>query len=173
MAVAVIVALAAVIGLVAFFSGRDSSGVSSKTPSGSGQAFPDQGTRRLAPGQRPPVPYNSSPPTSGPHVSAPVTRDGMTVTDDQLLTALEAGNVVLLYGTATEPPALRALATDLGGAFDPSLARAGQAVILARRPGTSGVVAVAWRHLLRASSARDPALRTFADDWLGRGAKGT
>ncbi len=169
-AAAVLIALGAVIGLVAFFNGRDSSGVSS-TPSGSGQAFPDQGARHLRPGQRPPAPYNSRPPTSGAHVASPVTRGDAPLTDDQLLTTLEAGNVVLAYGTPTAPPGLRALAEDVaGGPFDPSLARAGQSVILARRPGTAGIVAVAWRHLLRAPSPRDPALKTFAEDWLGEGA---
>lgn len=171
-AVAVLIALAAVIGLVAFLNGRDSSGVSA-TPSGSGQAFPDQGAKRLQPGQRPPAPYNSSPPTSGAHVDSPVTRADGPLSDDQLLTTLEAGNVVLAYGTPSAPPGLRALAAEAaGGPFDPSLARAGQAVILARRPGTTGIVAVAWRHLLRASSPSDPALKTFADDWLGVGARG-
>jgi hypothetical protein len=42
-------------------------------------------------------------------------------------------------------------------------------VILAPRPGTRGVVAAAWRHLLRASSPTDPALRQFVDAWLGVG----
>jgi hypothetical protein len=171
-AATVVIALAAVIGLVSFLNGRDSSGVSS-TPSGSGQAFANQGAQHLRPGQRPSAPYNSSPPTSGAHVPSPVTRDDARVTDDQLLSALEAGNVVLAYGTPTAPPGLQALATDVAGApFDPSLARAGQAVILARRPGTPGVVAVAWRHLLRAASPRDPGLKAFVDDWLGVGARG-
>ena len=171
-AVAALVAVAAVVGLVAFLSGRDRSGVSA-TPVGSGQAFPDQGARHLRPGQRPAAPYDSSPPTSGAHVPSPVDRDAAALTDDQLLTALEAGNVVLVYGTAAPPPGLRALAKDVAGApFDPAIARAGQAVILSRRPGVPGVVALAWGHLLRASSARDGALRTFADDWLGVGAGG-
>ncbi len=171
-AAAGLIALAAVIGLVAFLSGRDSSGVSS-TPSGSGQAFPDQGRRHLRPGQRPPAPYNSTPPTSGAHVPSAVPGGDARLTDDQLLSALEAGNVVLAYGTPTPPPGLQALATEVnGGPFDPSLARAGQSVLLARRPGTPGIVAVAWRHLARASSPRDPALKTFAEDWLGEGAAG-
>jgi hypothetical protein len=57
-----------------------------------------------------------------------------------------------------------------GGPFDPALVQAGQSVILARRPGTQGVVALAWRHLLRAPSGSDPELARFAEFWLGRGA---
>ena len=49
---------------------------------------------------------------------------------------------------------------------------AGQVVVLGRRPATRGVVAVAWRRQLRAERPDDPALREFADFWLGRGARG-
>jgi hypothetical protein len=165
---AIIVALAGVVGLIAFFSGRDSAPVS-RTASGPGQVFGDQGSARLAPGQRPPQPYDSDPPTSGPHAPAPVTRDGARLSNDQLLTVLAAGNVVLFYGTPQPPPALRSLASDEAGPFDPPLAQTGQAVILAPRPGTSGIVAAAWRHLLRVSSPTDPALRQFVEAWLGVG----
>ena len=161
-------AVAGVVGLIAFLSGRDSAPVS-RTSSGPGLLFGDQGAARLTPGQRPPQPYNSDPPTSGPHAPRPVTRDGTPLSNDQLLTALAAGNVVLFYGTPQPPPALRSLAGDEAGPFDPSLAQTGQAVILAPRPGTRGVVAAAWRHLLRAPSPTDPALRQFADAWLGVG----
>jgi hypothetical protein len=141
----------------------------SRTSSGPGLLFGDQGAARLTPGQRPPQPYNSDPPTSGPHAPAPLTRDGTPLSNDQLLTALAAGNVVLFYGTPQPPPALRSLAGDEAGPFDPALAQTGQAVILAPRPGTRGVVAAAWRHLLRVPSPTDPALRRFVDAWLGVG----
>ena len=165
---AIVVAVAGVIGLIAFFSGRDSAPVS-RTANGPGQVFPDQGAARLAPGQRPPQPYNSDPPTSGPHAPAPVSHDGLRLSNDQLLTALTAGNVVLFYGTPQPPPALRSLANDEAGPFDPPLAQTGQAVILAPRAGTQGVIAAAWRHLLRVPSPTDPALRQFVDAWLGVG----
>jgi uncharacterized protein DUF3105 len=165
---AIVVALAGVVGLIAFFSGRDSAPVSS-TRNGPGQAFPDQGAARLAPGQQPPRPYNSDPPTSGPHAPAQITRDASRLSNGQILTALAAGNVVLFYGTPHPPPSLRKLADDEAGSFDAPLAQAGQAVILAPRPGTNGVVAAAWRHLLRAPSPTDPALRQFVESWLGVG----
>jgi hypothetical protein len=165
---AIVVAVVGVVGLIAFFSGRDSAPVS-RAAGGPGQVFGDQGAARLAPGQRPPQPYNSDPPTSGPHVPVPVTRDGVSLSDDQLLTALAAGNVVLFYGAPRPPAALRSLASDEAGPFDPPLAQTGQAVILAPRPRTPGVVAAAWRHLLRVPSATDPALRQFVQAWLGVG----
>ena len=73
--------------------------------------------------------------------------------------------------TSTTSPELRALQTKLTGPFDPVLAANGAAVILAYRPGADGVTALAWRRVLRAPSAADPALEQFADYWLGRGAR--
>jgi hypothetical protein len=166
----VLVVLAGGVGLLAFFASRDEGGVDRAQPAGPGQAFPDQGARHLAPGERGSVKYNSDPPTSGPHVAEPVRRNEIVLTDDQILHALETGNVVLAYGTHRPPAGLRALGeATSGGPFDPALVQAGQAVILTRRPGTRGIVALAWRHLLRASSAADPELRKFVDHWLGRG----
>jgi hypothetical protein len=45
-------------------------------------------------------------------------------------------------------------------------------VILARRANTPGVVAAAWRHLLRTPSPLDPALKQFVEAWLGVGRDG-
>jgi hypothetical protein len=102
-------------------------------------------------------------------VAEPVRRDATELSTDQILHALEQGNVVLVYGSGSPPPGLRRLAEDVsGGPFDPALVPAGQSVLLARRPGTNGVVALAWRHLLRAPAANDPELARFAEFWLGR-----
>jgi hypothetical protein len=165
------VAAAGVAGLILVLNARDEAPVSS-APSGPGQEFPDQGSRELRPGERPNTSYNSDPPTSGPHVRSLPRAQGTPLTNDQILSATAAGNVVVLYGTGAPPPALRALAAEVGEPFEPTLVNAGQVVVLGRRPGTRGVVAVAWRRLLRAEGPDDPALREFADFWLGRGARG-
>jgi len=166
-----LVSAAGVIGLLVFFAARDASQLSEAGTGerGPGVGFADQGARHLARGQRPPAPYNSRPPTSGPHAPAPIRRDEAPITDDQLLHALEQGNVVLLYGTDRAPPALRTLADGFFG-FDRALIAGGQGVILARRAGTRGVVALAWRRMLRTSAAADPQLQAFVEFWLGRGA---
>ena len=49
------------------------------------------------------------------------------------------------------------------------MAAAGQAVILARREGAGPATALAWRHVYRAADPAIPALREFAEAWLGRG----
>ncbi|MGZ4217274.1 MAG: DUF3105 domain-containing protein [Solirubrobacteraceae bacterium] len=173
--VAIVVAsLALSFGLIAllsgFFAGRDQADVSI-TQAGPGSAFPDLGAAHLKPGDKRPE-YDSNPPTSGAHFPQPVTRDEAELSDDQLLQALENGNVVFMYGTRKPPPGLRALALKLASPFTPALAAAGQAVILARRPGTIGVDGLAWAHAISVRDPSDPRLAQFAQFWLGRGAPG-
>jgi Protein of unknown function (DUF3105) len=156
--------------LSGYFAGRDQAGVSGGT-SGPGQAFADLGHAALLPGQPRPT-YNSEPPTSGAHVNRAVTRAGAPVNDDQLLSALQMGDVVILYGTRRPPAGLEQFARSVAPPFTPDLAATGDAVILAPRPGTAGIVAVAWTHLLRVGRASDPLLREFVGFWLGRGAPG-
>jgi hypothetical protein len=149
-------------------AGRDSPGVSGPDTQ-LGAQFRDLGAAHLAPGAAHPR-YDSDPPTSGAHVPVPVRHDDANLSDDQLLQALELGNVVVMYGTRRPPAGLRRLAARVAAPFTPALAAAGQAVILARRPGTSGVLGVAWTHLVDVRSPDDPQLRSFVLYWLGRGA---
>jgi Protein of unknown function (DUF3105) len=170
----VVISLALSVGLIAlmsgYFTGHDPAQVS-VAPSGPGQGFPDLGHTALRPGQQRPA-YNSYPPTSGPHLPQPVSRNGARLSDDQLLQALQAGNVVLMYGGPSAPASLRSLARAVAPPFSAALSASGQAVILAWRPRTSGVIGLAWTHLIRAQNAADPELRAFASFWLGRGAPG-
>jgi hypothetical protein len=168
--------LAVAIGVIAILSGgllagHDSPGVSG-SDNGPGIAFRDQGDSQLKPGELRPV-YDSNPPTSGPHLPDAVGRDRAELTDDQVLQALAAGDVIFMYGTRTPPPGLAALAVAVAPPFTTALAASGQAVLLAYRPGMPGVTALAWTHMLRVASSRDPALRSFAQIWLGRGAPRT
>lgn len=161
------------IGVIALLSGgllagRDTPGVAG-TDAGPGVSYADQGDRLLRPGQARPA-YDSDPPTSGAHRPATVTVDKAALSDDQLLAALSVGDVVLAYGTRTPPRGLAAVAAAVAPSFTPALAASGQAVVLMRRPGIRGIVALAWTHALRAASPQDPAVRAFAEFWLGRGA---
>jgi hypothetical protein len=167
----VVAALAISIGVIALLSGgllagRDDPGVSAG-PGGPGTRYRDQGNLHLRRGELRPV-YDSNPPTSGPHIPEAVLRDRAELSNDQLLQALEVGNVVFMYGAPQPPRGLAAIAEAVGGRFTPALAASGQAVILARRAGTRGVIALAWTHMLRSLSAPD--LRGFAQFWLSRGA---
>jgi hypothetical protein len=170
----VIASLAIAVGVIAVLSGgllagRDNPGLYG--PGGQlGVQFRDLGDATLAPGAKTPV-YDSSPPTSGPHRTALLHRDGTDITDDQLLTALAAGNVVFLYGTRRPPAGLRALANSVAAPFTPALAAAGQAVILGHRADIPGVIGLAWTRGLHVRTPTDPQLRSFALVWLGHGAR--
>jgi hypothetical protein len=169
----VVVSLAIAIGVIAVLSGgllagRDDPGISDAS-SGPGTQFRDQGNAYLRPGQPRPS-YDSTPPTSGAHVPVPVTRDESVLSDDQLLQALSVGDVVLMYGSRQPPAALQSVAEAAGSPFTPALAASGQAVILARRPGTAGVLALAWAHMLHVATPSDESLPAFTQFWLGRGA---
>jgi hypothetical protein len=169
----VVASLAVAIGVIALLSGgllagRDSPGVSGAA-SGPGVAFPDQGSATLRPGQARPR-YDSAPPTSGAHLPAVTDRNGAQLSDDQLLQALSAGDVVLMYGTRKPPAGLADVADAIAPPFTPALAATGQAAVLAYRPGTTGVLGLAWAHMVHVRSPTDPTLRSFAQYWLGRGA---
>lgn len=166
--------LALSVGLIAvlsgFFASRDQAGISGNA-SALGERFRDLGHAHLSPGTLRPA-YDSSPPTSGAHVPEPVPRDGATLSDDQLLQALEVGDVVLMYGGRRASAELASLARAIAGPFSSALSAAGQAVVLARRPGTVGVIGLAWAHMIHVAAAGDPLLGEFAKYWLGRGAPG-
>jgi hypothetical protein len=148
---------------IAVFGSRDRSPV--QTLSGPGEAFPDQ---CAAHERTDPSTYNSDPPTNGPHLPKLPAREQLAG-PDELLHALELGDVVILYASRTPPRALRELQDELSGPFDRELAAAGQAVILSRDPSVQQTTALAWRHRLRAGAADDPKLREFADFWLAKG----
>jgi hypothetical protein len=114
--------------------------------------------------------YNTDPPTSGAHVPEPVLHDEAQLNDDQILEALEVGDVVIVYGTRAPPPGLLAFARSVAPRFTPVLAAAGQAVILVHRPHYPRLTALAWAHLARVNGPSDPRLRQFVQFWLGRGA---
>jgi hypothetical protein len=168
----ILASLALSFGLIAllsgFFQSRDS-GELAGSAAGPGRHFRDMGDAILRGGELRPA-YDSTPPTSGPHFLEPVTRDRAPLNDDQLLSALALGDVVLLYGGRTPPPALVALASSLAGPFTPALAATGQAVILSPERGIGGYVGLAWTHMIRVRLADDPRLTSFAAYWLGRGA---
>jgi Protein of unknown function (DUF3105) len=169
----VIVSLVIAIAIIALLSGglagtQDDPGITGGQQ-GPGTAYRDLGDLHLRPGQKAPQ-YDSDPPTSGPHKPVNVTRDQAAISDDQLLQALQVGDIVLMYGTRKPPPGLASLALRSAPPFTPALAATGGAVILARRPGTQGVIALAWTHMLRAVDPSDPNLPVFINYWLGRGA---
>jgi hypothetical protein len=159
-----------VFALLLAFNARDDAGV--RTPAqaaGPGELQRDLGSRHLESTQHVPLDSLTDPPTSGAHHARLPTREGR-LSPDEILHALELGDVILFYDAARPPAALRALQREVSGPFDAEVAAAGQQVILARRDGAGAVTAAAWRRLLRADDPADPRVRAFAEYWIGRGA---
>lgn len=157
--VAIVAAAVALLGLVLVLGSRDDAEVA--PAQGPGELRPDRGAAHDGPAR----PEGDEPPTSGTHRPELVTRDRRPLTDDQLIHALELGNVVILAERID--PELIAVQRAVTGPFDAEVAAAGQAVILARHDGPT--TALAWRRLLRTD---DPAeLQAFAEAWLGRGVR--
>jgi Protein of unknown function (DUF3105) len=152
-ALGVVIALAGIIALAFAFNARDDADLAD-APAGPGQAQAE-GEGEF--------------PASGAHERALVTRDRRELTDDQLLTALELGNVVILYEGREPAPELVRLQDDVAGPFDAEIAAAGQAVILAPRDGAGAATALAWERVLAVDDPADPELTAFAEAWLGRG----
>lgn len=165
----VLVLAAGVAAVVGLLGSRDDAQVGAAT--GPGRIEPDRGARHLPPGVHADVPAGTLP-TSGPHRPVPIVHDGTAASDDQILHALELGDVVILYDAARAPAALRAVQRDVAGPFSPELAAAGQAVVLVRRSGSGQATALAWRRDLRAADPAAPEVRDFAESWLGRGIGG-
>ncbi len=158
---------AVLVGLSLAVSTRDPSGVA--TREGPGEVLADQCARHTA---RPEgFRYATRPPASGPHGPRLARGDERRLSDDELLHALELGNVILAYDARRPPPALQALRDEIAGPYDVELAAAGQAVLLVEHPSAEGVTALAWARRLRTRDPSDPALREFVEHWLGQGAR--
>jgi hypothetical protein len=163
-AVGAVVAVAGLIALALVLSARDDSQLSGAAQ-GPGELQPDNGAQHDGPARV----GDGEWPTSGPHRPDLVSRDRRRLTDDQIIHALELGNVVMLYDASEPGAALVRLQQAVAGPFDAEFAAAGQAVILARRANAGPATALAWRRVLQTDDATDPQLREFADDWLGHG----
>ncbi|CAA9494233.1 MAG: hypothetical protein AVDCRST_MAG38-2820 [uncultured Solirubrobacteraceae bacterium] len=147
-------------------SSRDPSGVA--TREGPGEALADQCASHTGP--PPGFRYATRPPASGPHRPRLPRGDERRLSDDELLHALELGNVVLAYDARRPPRELRALRDEVAGPFDVELAAAGQAVLVVEHPAAEGITALAWARRLRTGDPADPALREFTEAWLGQAA---
>jgi Protein of unknown function (DUF3105) len=162
-AAGVLVAVAGLIALALAFNARDDPEMA-RAPAGLGELQPDRGSGHDAPAR-----VTDEWPTSGPHREELVTRDRRRLTDDQILHALELGNVVILYDAPDPGSVLERIQEEVTGPFDAELAAAGQAVILARRKGAGPATALAWRRAHHTDDPFDPGVREFAEAWLGRG----
>lgn len=159
-AIGLVIVVAGVGGLIMLLQSRDDAGIETAAQ-GPGELEPDRGFAHDADGE--------AGATTGPHRDELITRDARALTPDQILHALELGDVVITYPGGSPPRELLDLQQEVSGRFDAETAAAGQAVVLAEG---DELEALAWRRRLRVKDPADPALREFAEHWLGLGAPG-
>lgn len=128
------------------------------------ETMPSEGGGHVAQGQG--VPYQSDPPTSGPHWPTPVRAGfyGDRQSPEMLVHALEHGNIVIYYDVAgTETlDSLRAWAGHFVGVWD--------GVVAAPKRGLRGeVILTAWHRMLRLDPFDAAAAAAFIDAYRGRG----
>lgn len=108
-------------------------------------------------------PYNTNPPTSGPHTEdlAPWGVSREPVPDENQVHNLEDGGVVIQYGDAVEPGQIRALATIVGDY---------ERVILAPRPTMpeDRIAVTAWGRIMRLESVDEARIRDFITTFEGQ-----
>lgn len=133
-----------------------------------GEAVPDQGHELIAPGQAHP-PYNSVPPTSGPHYALPAPWGVHTapIPDEVELRNLAGGGVILHYRpdlAQEQVEALRALVEELRSR--PAFCR----LILAPYPGLERpIVLTAWGRLDRLEGFDRARIVRFIETFIDRG----
>ena len=151
LAAAAVVVMAAVVGWFAYRAAANLPGV----------PMPDQGNRHIAAETTPHEPYNSDPPTSGPHLSylAPWGVHTRPIARELQVHNLEDGGVMVQYGC--ECP-------DLVEKLKAIVVRYDRQVILAPYPGlTSKIALTAWTRIDAFDELDEKRVVRFIEAWRG------
>jgi hypothetical protein len=127
-----------------------------------GQSVPIMDSSHITQAEAASVRYNSDPPTSGPHfafVAAPG-RYGSPVPDGLTVHALEHGHVAIQYEAQAPAPTVAALA-DIARRYPAD-------VLLAPRPGLTGIALTAWGRIDRLSAVDGGRVVAFVEALRGR-----
>ncbi len=129
-----------------------------------GQRFPSQGNLHLVSINSPHVPYNSDPPTSGPHMPTIAAWGSYLepIADEYLVHNMEDAGVVLWYEMGTpEENAARVAALE-------EVSRGWRRVIIVPRENLgSQYVFTAWTRMQRFDDIDEEAMRRFIDAYEG------
>lgn len=128
-----------------------------------GVEYPDQGQQHIAPGQTH-DPYNSNPPTSGPHYEQPAPWGvyDKELPDEQLIHNLEHGGIWISYKPGLDEEAINQL-KDITDDYSVKL-------IMTPRPQNDSSVAVAaWQRLLKLDSFDKDQIKSFIKAFINKG----
>ena len=143
-----------------------SAGPTATASCGGVETFPVRGEGHLVGNQKPPVPYNSTPPTSGWHTSTDVpivvTPENDPLSEPEQVTVLELGGIVVSHGVLAEEERA-ALEQLLADTF------AGEAALTRYDKLGDGEIALAgWGVLQRCDEVDTAAIEAFIDFYAQR-----
>lgn len=133
-------------------------------PSGPGERLPSLGNTHIVSINAPHLPYNSVPPTSGPHVGgkAPWGISDAQIPDELQLHNLEDGGVIIHYDAARVDESVRASLVKIVDGYR-------DRVILEPYAGlTSPIVLTAWQRRMALETADEAAIQDFIRAYRGR-----
>ena len=153
-----------------------------------GESYPDQGNEHIASADAPHAPYNSDPPTSGPHLSSLMAWGVYTETmkSEEFVHNLEDAGVIISTAPTCRPPTVQKLA-DFVKSYDDNYInesfpngqteRINQHVMLIPYKGLKDpVVLTAWTRMQRFQTIDEAGMRHFIDMYRGidhhKGAQG-
>lgn len=149
-AVGVVVAVAVLIAALAFLSRQP------------GEAVETMGNEHIESVNAEHAPYNSDPPTSGPHTEqlAPWGVSTEPVPDERQIHNLEDGGVVIQYGDGVSPDQVTELAS-ISGDYE--------RVVLAPRPTLpeNQIAVTAWGRIMRLDTVDEGRIKDFIDTFEG------
>lgn len=127
-----------------------------------GEAVETQGNEHIASVDAEHEPYNSDPPTSGPHTEelAPWGVSTEPIPDERQIHNLEDGGVVIQYGDGVSREQVRELAA-ISGDYE--------RVVLAPRPGLpeNEIALTAWGRIMRLDTVDENRVRDFINTFEG------
>lgn len=127
-----------------------------------GQAVETMGNEHIESVNAEHEPYNTNPPTSGPHTEAlaPWGVSTEPVPDENQVHNLEDGGVVIQYGDGVGPAQVRELAA-IAGDYE--------RIILAPRPSIpeNQIAVTAWGRIMRLESVEEEKIRDFIETFEG------
>ena len=143
-----------------------------------GESVPVQGREHIQVDD-PHEPYNSDPPTSGPHAGAvPADFYNEAPPDENLVHNLEHGYVILWYNCSTlDEAGCQNLKSQIQAVMDRarpvSIATTAKKLIAAPRPSMDALLALtSWGRMLKLQSFDEPVITNFIDKLRGQAPEG-
>lgn len=128
-----------------------------------GQAFENQGQEHITEGSTEHPPYNSNPPTSGPHWPAPASCLVYSTTqpDERLVHNLEHGGIWISYKSSVDQ--------DTKTKLNDFATRYGNVLVEPRDKNDSNIALAAWGRLLKLDSYDESKILSFIKAFMDKG----